>query len=423
MSDKYSAAAAIQAVRDWIKGKLTGKQDTLVSGTNIKTINGYPVLGHGNINVQARALIAKEGSTLPSEIRAAWHSNETVVVAESGKTIYEWLVVGIKEPSSYVMVLTCVSTNTSEPAFIQFVIQNNVWSRTSVKLQKQLTSGVTIKTVNNKSLLGSGNIDIQGGGGDVLMAVPNVTTYAELVGAVNAHKVIYVQSAGVATGWDVVNEALHYTASGGYVHMEFDTKYCIVKSDNTWTIGELGTATGLVAFDTIQLDFLTENDSYISFRFPDQIYPISEPKVFDSVQLFVQTNEVSSINLVSQNYTDSADAALQAKIDALGEPFRVKNWAGSINVEIPCVTEDLANTAIPKMTFSISGEEGEQYQIVGMIAYEVFDAASGGNRINCWPVCQFTGNGQKELSVRWMCGGTTRKTAKRINAWVLLKHR
>lgn len=127
--------------------------------------------------------------------------------------------------------------------------------------------------------------------------------------------------------------------------------------------------------------------------------------------------------LAAKQYVDTADAALQAQIDALDEPFRVKNWASSFTVEIPTCTEDISNTSIAKMVFSITGEEGEQYQVVGMIAYEVFDAASGGNRINCWPVCQFTGNGQKELSVRWMCGGTTRKTAKRINAWVLLKHR
>ena len=31
---------------------LQGKQDTLVSGTNIKTINGSPILGSGNIEVQ-----------------------------------------------------------------------------------------------------------------------------------------------------------------------------------------------------------------------------------------------------------------------------------------------------------------------------------------------------------------------------------
>lgn len=116
--------------------------------------------------------------------------------------------------------------------------------------------------------------------------------------------------------------------------------------------------------------------------------------------------------------------AINEVYEKSGEPFRVKQWgSNSLNVEIPTCTEDISNTAIPKMVFSIDNVEGTDYQIVGMIAYEVFDAASGGNRVNCWPVCQFTGNGQKELSVRWMCGGTTRKTAKRINAWVLLKHR
>ena len=116
--------------------------------------------------------------------------------------------------------------------------------------------------------------------------------------------------------------------------------------------------------------------------------------------------------------------AINEVYEKSGEPFRVKQWASnSLNVEIPTCTEDISNTDIPKMVFSIDNVEGADYQIVGMLAYEVFDAANGGNRINCWPACQFTGNGQKELSVRWMCAGTTRKTTKRINAWVLLKHR
>ena len=33
--------------------------------------------------------------------------------------------------------------------------------------QNELVSGTNIKTINNESILGSGNIDIQGGGGDV----------------------------------------------------------------------------------------------------------------------------------------------------------------------------------------------------------------------------------------------------------------
>ena len=118
----------------------------------------------------------------------------------------------------------------------------------------------------------------------------------------------------------------------------------------------------------------------------------------------------------------AGDAGLQAQIDALGEPFRVKQWkSNTLNVDIPCCTEDLANTAIAKMTFKIEGQEATDFQVVGMIAYEVF--AANGARLNCWPVCQFTGQNQTELSVRWACMGTTRKTAASISAWVLLKHR
>lgn len=118
----------------------------------------------------------------------------------------------------------------------------------------------------------------------------------------------------------------------------------------------------------------------------------------------------------------AGDAALQNQIDALGEPFRLKKWGGDdLNVAIPCCTEDLANASIDKMTFKIEGQEAVDYMVAGMIAYEVF--GTDGKRINCWPVCQFTGQNTTELSVRWTCMGTSRKTATKISAWVLLKHR
>lgn len=134
--------------------------------------------------------------------------------------------------------------------------------------------------------------------------------------------------------------------------------------------------------------------------------------------------QLGTLTDLTTDHKDNLVSAINEVYEKSGEPFRVKQWgSNTLNVEIPTCTEDISNTAIPKMVFSIDNVEGADYQIVGMIAYEVFDAASGGNRINCWPACQFTGNGQKELSIRWMCAGTTRKTAKRINAWVLLKHR
>lgn len=134
--------------------------------------------------------------------------------------------------------------------------------------------------------------------------------------------------------------------------------------------------------------------------------------------------DLSTLTTTDKTSAVAAINEIDFAVKGLGEPFRVKQWAANnLNVAILPCTDDSANTSLAKMVFNITGQEGVDYQIVGMIAYEVFDAASGGNRINCWPVCQFTGNGQKELSVRWMCGGTSTKTARRINAWVLLKHR
>lgn len=38
-------------IRVWVLARLSTKQDTLVSGTNIKTVNNESLLGSGNINL------------------------------------------------------------------------------------------------------------------------------------------------------------------------------------------------------------------------------------------------------------------------------------------------------------------------------------------------------------------------------------
>ena len=130
------------------------------------------------------------------------------------------------------------------------------------------------------------------------------------------------------------------------------------------------------------------------------------------------------LTALTTDNTNSLVEAINEVYEKSWEPFRVKNWASnSLNVSIEPCTTDKSNWELAKMTFSIDNVEWADYQIVGMIAYEVFDAVSGWNRLNVWPVCQFTWNWQKELSVRWVCAWSTTKTAKRINAWVLLKHR
>lgn len=88
-----------------IKSLVSGKQDTLVSGTNIKTINSTSVLGSGNIAVQ-----------------------ETLTSGTNIKTINNTSVLG---SGNIAVQPTLVGSGT----------------------------GQNIKTINGTSILGSGNID------------------------------------------------------------------------------------------------------------------------------------------------------------------------------------------------------------------------------------------------------------------------
>lgn len=100
------------------------KQDELVSGTNIKTVNNQTLLGSGNVNIARSA----------SDIE---YDQESTVEEILDAKPYTWQV------------------------------QNMVNAK-----QDTLVSGTNIKTINNQSLLGSGNIDVSGGGG--------TTDYADL---------------------------------------------------------------------------------------------------------------------------------------------------------------------------------------------------------------------------------------------------
>ena len=93
---------------------MTTKQDTLVSGENIKTINNQNILGSGNIEIE-------------------------------GVSDYTEL--------------------TNKPSINGTALEGNVNLATPEQLnakQNTLVSGTNIKTINNESLLGSGNITIEG---------------------------------------------------------------------------------------------------------------------------------------------------------------------------------------------------------------------------------------------------------------------
>ena len=135
-------------------------------------------------------------------------------------------------------------------------------------------------------------------------------------------------------------------------------------------------------------------------------------------------------NLTTTTKTDLVAAvnSVKAEVDGLGEPFRLQDFQQQINLTMPAVTADVANTSIPNVDIDLdiidpTGQLNQAFAIASLAKFEVYDATSGGNRLNAIPVCSFSMNGQRVLRVRMMVGGTTSKTARRITGAILLKHR
>ena len=125
-NDLTNVHTDINAINNQITSLASDKQETRVSGTNIKTINNQSILGSGNIDIS--------GGTITVDSQFSNTSENPV----QNKVISS-------EISSISSDLTGLHNSLSGK-------------------QNTLVSGTNIKTINNQSILGSGNITISGGG-------------------------------------------------------------------------------------------------------------------------------------------------------------------------------------------------------------------------------------------------------------------
>ena len=112
---------------------MSNKQPTLVSGTNIKTINGESVLGEGNIEVAKK-------SDIPSTDNLATKDELTAVETVANNADAK------------------ADAATSRIEGVETTLGNK---------QDTLVSGTNIKTINSQSILGEGNIEV---------TIPDATT-------------------------------------------------------------------------------------------------------------------------------------------------------------------------------------------------------------------------------------------------------
>jgi hypothetical protein len=104
-----------------------GKQATLVSGTNIRTINNTTLLASGNLDVQS---VLTSGSNIRT-------INNSSVLGSGNISVQPTLVSGSN---------------------IRTINSTTLLGSGDIAVQPPLVSGTNIKTINGNSLLGSGNI-------------------------------------------------------------------------------------------------------------------------------------------------------------------------------------------------------------------------------------------------------------------------
>lgn len=180
---------------------VASKQDTLVSGTNIKTINGQSVLGAGNIAIQGGtsnwdditgkpefAEVATSGSyndlsdkpEIPSDYienitdSDTEFSIDTAFNYKSGKKYslsfsktsgFDVVIGGVGDTQRSINLSIDTDIIATKEDLADYQPVGDYATKTELaSKQDTLVSGTNIKTINGQTLLGEGNIEIQGGG-------------------------------------------------------------------------------------------------------------------------------------------------------------------------------------------------------------------------------------------------------------------
>ena len=210
-----SDVASLKTDNTQNKTDIATKQDKLVSGTNIKTINGNSILGTGDITISGGGTnyITETTDTLVLTT-VNTNGNKFEVRNKTDDTVVSFTQNAPGNSSSYDLFTAILSTAPNEDGELYNIVasftKDENWDaklhifanagssgtgfditippdaygniamasdleplKTSIgNKQDTLVSGTNIKTINGESILGSGNITINGGSGGSGLAAP-----------------------------------------------------------------------------------------------------------------------------------------------------------------------------------------------------------------------------------------------------------
>lgn len=157
---------------DALDKEMATKQDLLVSGTNIKTINSQSLLGEGNITIDAEIpyLVIYPNRIAYGDFDAVYKSiqeNKPCNIYLYGKLTFYFIAAEMFGISGANISAAFHSESSRiHRLHIATISSTSVTTQDlTFDYQEKLVSGTNIKTINGESILGEGNLEISGSGG------------------------------------------------------------------------------------------------------------------------------------------------------------------------------------------------------------------------------------------------------------------
>lgn len=200
----------------------------------------------------------------PQEIYEAYQSGKIVILYSSAGLCY---LTDANHSSVYSFWFCSVrNPHSGTPSLLYFLYNGSSWTSGSFVIQKQLVSGTNIKTINNQSLLGSGNLALKTV--EEIATVLSITSSVYTISYGSNRALIFKIQDGLSSVSVTLNQNVYFTPyriifdnseNQSDVSMTFSIKYNDAQVDNEIIAPALKTPGGylLKAGDAMELEHIT----------------------------------------------------------------------------------------------------------------------------------------------------------------------
>ena len=324
---------AREAADSAINETLETKQDTLISGTNIKTINSQSLLGEGNIEIQVEGggiTDAPNDGKLYGRKSEQW--SEVIIPDTSNLATKDEIPTNVSQltnDSNYI---------TEEEATSQFAASADLEEKQDV-----LVSGVNIKTINGATILGEGNISIETPEGGISDAPKDGNTYARRDGAWTSITIPSLEGYITETAADA-----KYQPKGDYL-TEVPSEY-VTDSE----LNGKGYLTTAQASETYQ----PKGDYALKSEIPSTANLVTTEELNEAVSGKANTSDLSNYLLKSEasdSYADksSLEELKTSKLDV--SVYNQDKATFALKTELPDTSDMLTRTEASS-TYQVKGD-------------------------------------------------------------------